>query len=137
MKYLLLCLLVLPLFAFENGVTYQCKSIYRADIKLAKEEQAKTYFEFYIKTDGSYLRTSAKRIYNLSSSMKKGRLYLHKTLSQGKILYYKMQFSDKNSMMKSVTVQGYGKLISEFVKCSKKSNKKKNNESKKNTNSPS
>ena len=125
MKYILLVLLTFPLFAFENGVTYQCVSTYRADVELSKEEQTKTYFEFYIKKDGSYLRTSSKRIYDLSTSMAKGRLYLSKTKSNGKVLYYKMQFSDKNTMMKSVTVQGYGKLISEFVRCSKKIRKEK------------
>jgi len=134
MKLLLFCLLTLPLFAFENGVTYQCVSIYRGDVELSKEEQEKTYFEFYIKKDGSYLRTSSKQIYDLSASMNKGRMYLSKKKSNGRVLYYKMQFSDRNSMMKSVTVPGYGKLISEFVQCSKKIKRKKNDKS---TNPPS
>ena len=110
-------------------------STYRGDVKLPKEEQSKTYFEFYIKKDGSYLRTSAKRIYDLSSSMAKGRMYLSKVRSNGRTLYYRMQFSDNNTMMKSVSVQGYGKLISEFVQCTKKVKRKKKND--KNTNSPS
>ena len=128
MKLILLCLLFVPLFAFENGLTYKCMSTYRADVELSKEEQVKTYFEFYIKKDGSYLRTSAKRIYDLSSSMTKGRMYLSKVRSNGRVLYYKMQFSNNNTMMKSVSVPGYGKLISEFVQCTKKIKRKNKND---------
>ena len=113
-----------PLFSFENGVTYACVSTYRADVALNKEEQVKSYFEFYIKKDGSYLRTSAKRIYDLVKKSAEDKTYISKHKSNGHILYYRMKLMDKNSLMKSVSVPGYGKLISEYVKCSPKKIKK-------------
>ncbi len=125
MKILVLIFLfLLPLFSFENGVTYACVSTYRGDVALKKEEQVKSYFEFYIKKDGSYLRTSAKRIYDLVKKNVKEKTYISKQKSNGHILYYRMKFMDKNSLMKSVSVPGYGKLISEYVKCSPKKLKK-------------
>jgi len=120
MKLFLLLLMSLSLFAFENGVTYQCQSLYRADIELSPEEQAQTIFEMYIKKDGSYLKTSEPRIYDLAKTSNKGRLYASKHKSQGKTVYYKLQFSKGNKLLKFVTVPGYGKIISEYVACIKK-----------------
>ena len=120
--FLLIFLFAYALLAFENGNSYQCHAIKRNDVKLSLEEQKATAFDFYIKKDGTYLKTSRPLIYDLMKTklQKQGKTYLAKVKSNGQIIHFKLKFVQDETLLRFVTVPGYGNLISEYVICNKK-----------------
>ncbi len=120
--FFLLLFLSTALFAFENGTKYKCQAIKRDNIELSPSQQLKTAFDLYIKKDGTYLKTSRPLIYDLTKSKldSKDRLYIARVKVKGKQFYFKLQFTGKNTLLRFVTVPGYGNLISEYVTCTKK-----------------
>jgi len=112
----------LSLSAFENGNSYECHAIKRNDVELSFEEQKTTKFEFYIKKNGAYLKTSRPLIYDRVKTKleSQDKLYLAKVKSNGNIIHFKLKFIQKNTLLRYVTVPGYGNLISEYVICNKK-----------------
>jgi hypothetical protein len=122
MKITLLLFLTLSLFAFENGVTYQCQAINRDNVDLSPEEQLQTQFTLYIKKDGSYLKTSRPLIYDLTKTKldSQDKLYVAKVKSNGRLVYFKLKFTGNNTLLRYVSVPGFRNLISEYIVCAEK-----------------
>lgn len=120
MKLFLIFLFSLPLFSFQNSTVYTCKSLYRADVELSKEDQDKSLFDMYINKDGQYIRTSNSVVYKFSKQTPKYKLYRSAVKINGNTFQFKFQLLDDNRLYKSVQASGYNDLIIDYVVCKEK-----------------
>ena len=130
MKIVLFLLLSLSLFAFEGKKMYQCVPKYTVangnPQEYPSEYQQKNSFYLVFNKKLSRIKTSNNKIYSLSNTREKGKLYMSKEMVNGRALTYKLRTASLNGLYRSVNVVGYGNLINEYVLCKKIKTKKKN-----------
>jgi len=129
MKIALFLLLSLNLFAFEAKKMYQCTPKYTIangnPQPYSEENQKKSAFYLVFNKDFTRLKTSDGKIYNLSTTKVKGKLYINKVKVNGRAITYRLRTASANGFYRSAYVTGYGNLINEYVLCIKDTKKSK------------